>query len=452
MCDYYEAVRFIHETYPYAVPYIFFEAHRLELTGAIIFIGLLLFLAHAFVALFERTRVPDVLLLIIIGLLLGPMFDIVEPADFGRAGQVFTVIALVVLLYNGGFRLSFAKMADTWKETILQTLAIYAFTFGILTTFIFFLTPLFLPESVFVGAVLAGPAPSLMAPAMRHFHLSEKTKALLRVETPLGEAVSVVVALAVLRGMRMPEMEVGIVIGRLFSSFIVAAVVGGVGAYLWSLVLFKVRRLYQGVFLTPSFVFILFGVMEYLGFSGPIAVLIFGIVLGNIERIVIPWVEQRTKMIPLPQSNTEKQLTDEVAFIVKTFFFVFVGMTVQFTYDQAIAVAVSCTGFLVVARLIVLQVPFFRRSIPSADVLRLSVMIPKGTAAAVLAGLPLQQGIAGAALIQDLSFGVITFSIFLASLLMIVIERFGKEDAAEVPIESREGADPIPDAETVEPE
>ena len=59
-------------------------------------------------------------------------------------------------------------------------------------------------------------------------------------------------------------------------------------------------------------------------------------------------------------------------------------------------------------------------------------MIPKGTAAAVLAGLPSQQGIAGGVLIQDLSFGVITISIFLASLLMIIIERLGGK---EVPVE-----------------
>ncbi len=402
----------------------------MELTGPIIFVGLLLFLAHAFVALFEKTRVPDVLLLIIIGLLLGPIFNIVEPSDFGKAGQIFTVVALVVLLYNGGFRLSFAKMADSWKETIVQTLAIYFVTLAILAPFIFFLTPLQVPESLFVAAVLAGPAPSLMAPAMRHFKLSEKTKMLLRIETPLGEAVSVVVALAILRGMRMHELEVGIVLGRLLASFVVAAVIGGTSAYLWSLLLFRVRGLYQGVFLTPSFVFILFGVMEFLGFSGPIAVLAFGIVLGNIERIIIPWVVKRTKMVPLPQSETEKNLTDEVAFIIKTFFFVFIGMTMQFTYDQAIAVAISCTGFLVVGRLIVLQVPFIRLSIPREDVLRLSVMIPKGTAAAVLAGLPLQQGIAGGGLIQDLSFGVITFSIFLASLLMIVLERFGKVEGS----------------------
>ena len=43
----------------------------MELAPVIVFVGLLIFLAHFFVALFEKTRIPDVLYLIIIGLILG---------------------------------------------------------------------------------------------------------------------------------------------------------------------------------------------------------------------------------------------------------------------------------------------------------------------------------------------------------------------------------------------
>ena len=46
-------------------------------------IGLIIFAAHFFTALFERTRVPDVLPLIFIGILIGPLFGIVSPDDFG---------------------------------------------------------------------------------------------------------------------------------------------------------------------------------------------------------------------------------------------------------------------------------------------------------------------------------------------------------------------------------
>ena len=43
-----------------------------------------MFVAHALTGLFSRTRVPDVLLLTLIGLLLGPIFHLVGPQSFGR--------------------------------------------------------------------------------------------------------------------------------------------------------------------------------------------------------------------------------------------------------------------------------------------------------------------------------------------------------------------------------
>ena len=44
-------------------------------------IGLIIFAAHFFTALFERTRVPDVLPLIFIGIIIGPLFGILSPDD-----------------------------------------------------------------------------------------------------------------------------------------------------------------------------------------------------------------------------------------------------------------------------------------------------------------------------------------------------------------------------------
>ena len=45
-------------------------------------IGLIIFAAHFFTALFERTRVPDVLPLIFLGILIGPLSGILSPDDW----------------------------------------------------------------------------------------------------------------------------------------------------------------------------------------------------------------------------------------------------------------------------------------------------------------------------------------------------------------------------------
>ena len=70
-------------------------------------IGLLIFAAHLFTEIFSRKRIPDVLLLMVIGLALGPVFHLVKPEELGPVTSVFTTITLVIILFESGTRLDF---------------------------------------------------------------------------------------------------------------------------------------------------------------------------------------------------------------------------------------------------------------------------------------------------------------------------------------------------------
>src|ERR1700722_19441997 len=81
---------------------------------AIAFVGALIFLAHLLAAIFDHTRVPDVLGLILIGLVVGPFTHLVSQTTFGKVGPVFTTVTLVLLLFEGG--------ADLGIETLQASL------------------------------------------------------------------------------------------------------------------------------------------------------------------------------------------------------------------------------------------------------------------------------------------------------------------------------------------
>src|SRR3954453_22014601 len=71
----------------------------------ILVVGFLIFVAHAFTGLFSRTRVPDVLLLTVIGIFLVPVLHLVTPENFGAVGAVFATVALVIILFEAGLSL-----------------------------------------------------------------------------------------------------------------------------------------------------------------------------------------------------------------------------------------------------------------------------------------------------------------------------------------------------------
>ena len=65
---------------------------------SIFLIALILVLGQVFSSLFEKTRVPDVLPLMLLGFILGPVSKVVMPGALGSVDGVFTEIVLIVIL------------------------------------------------------------------------------------------------------------------------------------------------------------------------------------------------------------------------------------------------------------------------------------------------------------------------------------------------------------------
>ena len=120
---------------------------------ALIFLGLLVFSAHLFSMIFSKKKIPDVLLLLIIGVLIGPVLNLVTPEDFGSMGSVFTSVTLVVILFEGGTGISISDLKESWRSTIKLTASSFlsaAFPYTLLSitgaAFCFLSSFLFLPQ------------------------------------------------------------------------------------------------------------------------------------------------------------------------------------------------------------------------------------------------------------------------------------------------------------------
>jgi len=375
------------------------------------------------VALFERTRIPDVLYLILIGVIIGPVLNIVTPQDFGKVGSVFTLVALVVILFEGGLELTIDHLRSSWRTTIIITLTSYLLGWVIMTVAVYYLADLTIPMSLFVGAVLAGPAPAVVIPLVRQLKISDSTRATMTLETPLGEALCIIVALSILDSLTLEHVQIGEVIGRLLSSFLVAILIGGIGGFAWSILLEKIRQLRHAIFTTPSFILVLFGVTESLGFSGAVAALTFGVTLGNVGTLRVPWLSRKFKLKPMVHNEVEKSFFGEIVFLIKTFFFVYLGLSVRLVGIEMFGLAVALSLLLFLSRLVAVWLATTRKTSTIRDASLMGTMIPKGTAAVVLASIPLQMGFIQGGTIQNVVYGVVVMSILLTALLVILLER-----------------------------
>lgn len=393
-------------------------------------VGGLIFLAHLFLHIFNRTRVPDVLLLIIVGIILGPASNLVPTESFGLVGPIFVTITLVVILFEGGIALKLSALKSALSKAVKLAVTSFFLTMIVVGVTAHLLLSLEWIPSLIIGSIAASTSEAIIIPLINQLKTSEKMHALLSVESSINDVLSVAVTLALIGAYKLGDINVGMITGDLIASFLVAIVFGFGGAFLWSLILRRIHTMKNAMFTTVAIVFALFGLVEILGFSGAIAALAFGITIGNIESIKLPKLGKPLAGKPVGLSKTEKAFFTEASFLLKTFFFIYLGISLQFSSTGIILIGILITFIAFALRIPAVKIAV-GRSVSTKEAALMAVMIPKGLAAAVLASIPAQAGIVGGELIRDVTYMVILISIVATSVMIPLLERTRVSDFYE---------------------
>ncbi|MDR1841874.1 MAG: cation:proton antiporter [Holophagales bacterium] len=400
-------------------------------TIAVITLGLLVFIAHGLEDVFARTRIPDVLILLFIGLLLGPIAGLVTPEHMGKVGPVFTTLTLIVILFEGGLGLDLKVLGKSLAGATGLTIWSFLATLAVVAP----LAHLFLGfnwlQAFVLAAAVGGTSTALVIPLVRRLALSEKTKTMLTLESAISDVLTIVVVLALVSAMYGGELKVGQIFGGIFTSFVFAAFIGCLAGAFWSLALHWLHGLKKSIFTTPAFVLVVYGIVEFLGFRGAIAALMMGITLGNIKSLPPNILGSRRELLTSP-TKTELAVFEEIAFLLKTFFFVYVGISIMLSWHLIWA------GLGITVALFLLRIPVIHASfIPGSSFSRFEAttagaLNPKGLAAAVAASIPLQYGLEKGLELHMLEketelkmvvFAIIMLSTLAASTLIFLIER-----------------------------
>jgi cell volume regulation protein A len=388
----------------------------------IAFVGILVFLAHLFTGIFSRTRIPDVILLIIIGICVGPVLNLVSPSQFGEVGPVFTTITLIIILFESGLSLKLSMLRKALAGALILAPLSFFFTMAVVAGLAVWLADLEVLPAFILGAIVGSTSETVVIPLLRQLGVKEETKTLLSVESSVNDVLSIVITVALVQAyVGGGTFEIASVSGNLIASFLVALVFGIIGALMWSVLLNRIHAIKNAMFTTPAFVFVIYGLVETLDFSGAIAALAFGITIGNIETLRIPIFKTMTDREPAGLNETERVFFSEVAFLLKTFFFIYLGLSLELISNELIIIAAIFTGVAFFLRLPAVKASVRKPMMPK-DIAVMAVMIPKGLAAVVLAGIPLQQEVAGGEIIQNITYGVVLFSIVLTSILVLFLE------------------------------
>ena len=408
-----------------------------------IFLGLLIFCAHLFNAWFSRRRIPDVLLLMLIGILVGPVLGFVTPANLDEIGPVLASLTLLFILFDSGIDMKLDMVRRYWSGVVQVTFFSFVVSMATVTLVAYFLVDLELKASMMLGAMVAGTAAAIVIPLVRRMRVSVKTRVTLTLESAISGVLCIVIALAFIEGYKLGNVSIGSMLGRVFASILMALVIGTVGGIVWSSFMDRIRKLQNSMFLTPAFVFVIYGVAELLGYSGAIATLSFGLVLGNPEYFEMSFLKKLRLNDMTPLEDNEKSFFKEFVFILKTYFFVYIGICIPFSNPLALAYGLVIAAALFFVRFALIAI-VGRKNTPE-DRLTVSMMIPKGLVSAVLASMPEQANVAagydiipGAEIIKHTTYSVIFCSIIICSLLVLLTSKRLVKTSTEVELSEPE--------------
>ena len=121
-------------------------------------------------------------------------------------------------------------------------------------------------------------------------------------------------------------------------------------------------------------------------------------------------------------TETERVFFSEVAFLLKTFFFIYLGISLELIGWWLILLGLILTVLAFMLRILAVKVSV-NKSIPVRDASIMAILVPKGLVAVVLSSILFQQGIPGGELIKNVTYGVVLLSIVMTSLLVLFLNK-----------------------------
>ncbi|HEX7393108.1 MAG TPA: cation:proton antiporter [Thermoplasmata archaeon] len=401
--------------------------------GAVIFIG---FFGNA---IFNKYRIPDVLILVFLGMLIGPdilgeRFGLITYETLGNIDEFRDILlsaALVIILFDGGLTLDIRSVIESMRLSAFMSILTFVLEMLAVAAALHFIMGMDLLLAVTLGSIVGGTSGAIVIPIANKLRIKPRTKAIMIMESAVTDVLVVVGALTLILVVQLGEFNLVRVTEDLIIKFLIGGAVGFLAGIAWLFALQKLHNQPLSYMITIAALFLVAGLVETIGSSGAVAALAFGLSLGN-RQFVRRWLTSVS--LRMGTDGHIQQFHFEITFFVRTFFFVYLGLLFRFDTFTEIHLI---TGILLIS--VIALVRWFTSmatwkigGLEMEDALALWGLMPRGLAAAVLATLP-AVALAGVAvweadsglpsLFLNVTLIVILGTTVLATILSAVTER-----------------------------
>lgn len=351
-----------------------------------------------------KLGVPALILFIAVGMLSGSEGIGLIYFDNAQLTQVIGIIALVIILFEGGLQTKFSTVRSVAKPALsLATLGVL-----ITTTIVAIAAKLILDVDWLVaflfGSIVGSTDAAAVFSVLKGQNIKEKLGATLEVESGTNDPMAVFLTISFIQllttdhasylllvGSFFWQMGIGLAIGYLF---------GKTGVYAINRVNLESSGLYP--VLAVSFALLAYSITDFLNASGLLAVYLAAMIIGNAE---------------LTYRHSIVKFNEGFAWIMQILMFVILGLLVfpsqLFTFDIIWKGLLLAIILILVARPIAVFLSIIKMKFNWKEKIFLSWAGLRGAVPIVLATFPLIAGVEDSQLIFNIVFFVVLTSTLL---------------------------------------
>ncbi len=363
-------------------------------------------------SLAHHLRVPGIVLLLMIGVLLGPDgLSWVEPGALGAGLLAIVDVAVAVILFEGGLNLQISRLRREQKP-IRRLVSVGALiTLAGATVAVRLLMDWPWMQSALFGSLVVVTGPTVVTPLLRELRLRPRVATVLEAEGVLIDPIGAILALLVLEIALAPAAETVASGARGLALWLAVGTGGGGLAGLLLAGVLRLRRVvpdgFKNILTLASVLLLYHGCDAVVSTSGILAVMVAGIVVGN---------------LPTRVDRDLREFKDQLTLLLVGLLFILLAADVRIEEVGAL----GWRGLLVVATLVFLVRPLdvwvstATTGLSRRERHYIAWVAPRGIVAAAIASLTATvmegTGVTGGAELRALVFVTIAGTVLLTGL------------------------------------
>lgn len=275
----------------------------------------------------QKLKIPDVAVLLIVGVLIGPhVLGLIDIKADSALYQIILLFGASYILFDGGASLRLGVLKQVWITIVVLATVGVVITAAVTSLTAYLVLDIPWLVALLMGAALASTDPATLVPIFRQVRIRDRVAQTVMSESALNDATGAILTFGVL------SVATGTGEFSLISSLLDLARQAGIGilaglllGYLAALLIAHERLAFLMEYAPVVTLMAVIGAYfaaDNLQASGFMAVFVFGIVLGNKDAFGFQMGERESQQLD--------QFVTTTAFIMRLFIFVLLGAQIDF--------------------------------------------------------------------------------------------------------------------------